>query len=164
MQTSTQQPASRAISRPRSDGVLSAPVIVKGLSLTPAPGSVTALAATLAMFAASPAFAASAEHGAQIFKGTCGVCHLAQPHPAISDLAMRIGPNLWGVVGRKAGVTEHFRYSAAMRTSGVVWTPEVLRVYIHEPQKTIPNIRMSFQGLKNMNDVDDVIAYLKTFR
>ena len=127
--------------------------------------TVSALAGALAALAASPALAAGdAAHGAQIFKGTCGVCHLAQPHPAISDLAMRIGPNLWGVVGRKAGTTEHFRYSAAMRQSGVVWTPQLLRVYIHEPQRTIPNIRMSFQGLKNMNDVDDVIAYLRTFK
>jgi cytochrome c len=77
---------------------------------------------------------------------------------------MRIGPNLWGVVGRKAGTTQHFRYSPAMRQSGVTWTPDVLRVYIHEPQKTIPNIRMSFLGLKNMRDVEDVIAYLQTFR
>lgn len=118
---------------------------------------------------ASPAIpssvrAADAAHGAQIFKGTCGVCHLAQPHPAVSDLAMRIGPNLWGVVGRKAGTTPHFRYSAAMMQSGIVWTPDKLRPYIHEPQKTIPNIRMSFLGLKNMKDVDDVIAYLQTFK
>jgi cytochrome c len=111
-----------------------------------------------------PAFAGDAAHGSQIFKGTCGVCHLAQPHPAVSDLAMRIGPNLWGVVGRKAGTTQHFRYSAAMMQSGIVWTPEKLRPYIHDPQTTIPNIRMSFLGLKNMKDVDDVIAYLQTFK
>jgi cytochrome c len=120
-------------------------------------------AASLALIA-SPSFAADASHGAQIFKGTCGVCHLAQPHPAVSDLAMRIGPNLWGVVGRKAGTTQHFRYSAAMMQSGVVWTPDKLRPYIHDPQTTIPNIRMSFLGLKNMKDVDDVIAYLQTFK
>jgi cytochrome c len=117
-----------------------------------------------AAFLASPAFAGNAAHGAEIFKGTCGVCHLAQPHPAVSDLAMRIGPNLWGVVGRKAGTTPHFRYSAAMMQSGIVWTPDKLRPYIHAPQSTIPNIRMSFQGLKNMRDVDDIVAYLQTFK
>lgn len=122
------------------------------------------LLAAASSLAAAPAFAADAAHGAQIFKGTCGVCHLAQPHPAISDLAMRIGPNLWGVVGRKAGITPHFRYSAAMMHSGFVWTPDKLRPYIHDPQGTLPNIRMSFQGLKNMRDVDDVIAYLQTFK
>jgi cytochrome c len=123
-------------------------------------------AACLLASAAIPSavWAADAAHGAQIFKGTCGVCHLDQPHPAQSDLAMRIGPNLWGVVGRKAGTTQHFRYSAAMMQSGIVWTPEKLRPYIHDPQTTIPNIRMSFLGLKNMKDVDDVIAYLQTFR
>jgi cytochrome c len=113
---------------------------------------------------ASPAFAADAAHGAQVYKGTCGVCHIAQAHPAGSDLAMRIGPNLWGVVGRKAGTAPHFRYSAAMIQSGIVWTPDRLRPYIHEPQKTIPNIRMSFLGLQSMKDVDDVIAYLQTFK
>jgi cytochrome c len=117
------------------------------------------------LLSAAPALAAGdAARGAQIFKGTCGVCHLAQPHPAMSDLAMRIGPNLWGVVGRKAGAGEHFRYSAAMRGSGIVWTPDRLRPYIHQPQSTIPNIRMSFPGLKDMGQVDDVIAYLQTFK
>ena len=105
-----------------------------------------------------------AARGAQVFKGTCGVCHLAQPHPAMSDLAMRIGPNLWGVVGRKAGSGEHFRYSGAMRASGIVWTPDRLRPYVHEPQKTIPNVRMSFPGLKDPQQVEDVIAYLATFK
>ena len=130
------------------------------------PMSVRRLAglAGAACLLASPAFAGDAAHGAQIFKGTCGVCHLAQPHPALSDLATRIGPNLWGVVGRKAGTTQHFRYSAAMMQSGIVWTPDKLRPYIHSPQTTIPNIRMSFQGLKNMKDVDDVVAYLQTFK
>jgi cytochrome c len=123
------------------------------------------LAALVLTAVASPALAAGdAAHGAQIFKGTCGVCHLAQPHPAAADLAMRIGPNLWGVVGRKAGTQEHFRYSPAMRGSGIVWTPDKLIPYVHEPQKTIPNIRMSFQGLKNMKDVEDVVAYLGTFK
>lgn len=121
-------------------------------------------AIALALLAFPALAAGDAARGAQIFKGTCGVCHLAQPHPAISDLAMRIGPNLWGVVGRKAGTGEHFRYSAAMRGSGITWTPQTLAPYIHEPQKTIPNIRMSYQGLKDVNQVQDVIAYLQTFK
>ena len=123
-----------------------------------------ALAVAAALFT-SPAFAAgNAAHGAELFKGTCGVCHLAQPHPAQSDLAMRIGPNLWGVVGRKAGVTPHFRYSAAMMQSGIVWTPDRLRPYIHDPQGTIPNIRMSYRGESDLRKVDDIIAYLQTFK
>jgi cytochrome c len=127
---------------------------------------VLSLAAPLVLaLAASPALAAGdAAHGAQIFKGTCGVCHLAQPHPAMSDLAMRIGPNLWGVVGRKAGTGPNFRYSGAMRASGITWTPQTLLPYVHEPQKTIPNIRMSFQGLKSLSDAQDVVAYLQTFK
>ena len=137
----------------------------KASSLNVACRVLSLAAPALLAFVASPAFAAGdAAHGAQIFKGTCGVCHLAQPHPAMSDLAMRIGPNLWGVVGRKAGTGEHFRYSAAMRGSGITWTPQTLVPYVHEPQKTIPNIRMSFQGLKSLSDAQDVVAYLQTFK
>lgn len=118
-----------------------------------------------AVLTAGPAFAAGdAGRGAQLFKGTCGVCHLAQPHPAVADLAMRIGPNLWGVVGRKAGTAPHFRYSAAMRQSGIVWTVDKLRPYIRDPQGTVPNIRMSYQGEKDPKKVDDIIAYLQTFK
>jgi cytochrome c2 len=68
------------------------------------------------------------------------------------------------VVGRKAGTGEHFRYSAAMRGSGITWTPQALVPYVHEPQKTIPNIRRSFMGLKSLKDAEDVVAYLQTFK
>ena len=115
-----------------------------------------ALAATLI---ASPALAGDAAAGAKLFKAQCGICHATT-----ASAPAGVGPKLHGVVGRKAGITPHFRYSAAMRQSGIVWTPDKLRPYIHEPQKTIPNIRMSFLGLKNMRDVDDVIAYLETFK
>lgn len=81
-----------------------------------------------------------------------------------SDLATRIGPNLWGVVGRKAGTYKGYAYSYAMRSSGITWTDAQLRRYIAAPQETLPNVRMVFAGLKNPKDLDDVIAYLNTLR
>jgi cytochrome c len=100
--------------------------------------------------------------GLKIFKGTCALCHLATKDNNPSDASMRIGPNLYGVVGRPAGTLKGFRYSSAMRNSGVTWTKDQLAIYIHAPQKTIPSVRMTFKGLSNPKDAQDVIAYLDT--
>jgi cytochrome c len=120
------------------------------------------IALTLAL--CSQTHAGSPTQGATIFRATCGVCHIARSDASRADLATRIGPNLWGVVGRKAGTSKGFGYSYAMRSAGVTWTDDQLRRYIAEPQKTVPNVRMGFAGLKNPNDVEDVIAYLNTLR
>ena len=126
---------------------------------------VAAFAAVLSAAGAPSAFAAGdPAKGFQVFKGTCGVCHLARNDMSSNDAATKIGPNLYGVVGRKAGSVKRFRYSTAMHDSGVVWTPDMLRRYAHEPQKTIPNVRMAFPGLTNPKDADDVVAYLGTLK
>ena len=118
----------------------------------------------LALALSGQAHAGNPTQGATIFRATCGVCHIARSDASRADLATRIGPNLWGVVGRKAGTSKGFGYSYAMRSSGVTWTADRLRRYISEPQKTVPNVRMGFAGLKNPTDVEDVIAYLNTLR
>jgi cytochrome c len=130
--------------------------------LTVARCFIVPLAAFLALSAGAASAAGDAAKGFQIFKGTCGVCHLARNDMSTNDAATKIGPNLYGVVGRKAGSVPHFRYSAAMHDSGVIWTSDMLRRYAHAPQKTIPNVRMSFPGLPNQTDADDVVAYLAT--
>ena len=81
-----------------------------------------------------------------------------------NDALTKIGPNLYGVVGRRAGTQKGFRYSQAMKSSGVTWTNEALARYISAPQKTIPNIRMSFTGLPRPKDAADVLAYLDTLK
>jgi cytochrome c len=119
---------------------------------------------SLALVLSSQAHAGNPSQGATIFRATCGVCHIARGDASRADLATRIGPNLWGVVGRKAGTAKSFSYSYAMRSSGVTWTDDQLRRYIADPQKTVPNVRMGFAGLKNPKDVEDVIAYLNTLK
>jgi cytochrome c len=122
-----------------------------------------ALIAALSILIVSPAFAAGdATRGKQKFRLTCETCHLAVRDASRNDELTKIAPNLFGVVGRRAGTKKGFRYSDAMKGSGITWTEEILRVYIKEPQKLIPNVRMSFQGLSNQQDIDDVVAYLAT--
>jgi cytochrome c len=122
-------------------------------------------AAALSLLAAAPAFAApDVAAGSLIFHSICGVCHLAEKDASINDERIKIGPNLYGVVGRPAGTHKGYFYSPAMKGSHITWTKTALRTYIHEPQKTIPNVRMSFNGLPKMTDVDNVIAYLATLK
>ena len=120
--------------------------------------------AILTLVLCGQAHAANPSHGEEIFKTTCAACHVAERNPSRADLATRTGPNLWGVIGRKAGIYKDYAYSYAMRASGIIWTDQQLGRYIAAPQKTVPNVRMNFPGLKNTNDIQDVIAYLKTLR
>ena len=110
------------------------------------------------------AHAANSSHGEEIFKTICAACHVAVRDASRADLATRIGPNLWGVTGRKAGSYRGYAYSYAMRTSGITWTDPQLSRYIAAPQQTVPNVRMNFPGLKNPNDIQDVIAFLNTLK
>jgi cytochrome c len=76
-----------------------------------------------------------------------------------------IGPNLHGVVGRRAASIEGFRYSANMKElgeGGHTWTEEQLRAYLANPKAVVPRGIMSFPGLRNPAQIEDVIAYLKT--
>jgi cytochrome c len=123
------------------------------------------MTAGLWMACASAASAAGdAARGVQIFRATCGVCHLSRGDANRNDALTKIGPNLFGVVGRRAGTQKGFRYSDAMKASGITWTNEVLRRYIAAPQKTIPNVRMSFTGLPKPKDAEDVLAYLDSLK
>jgi cytochrome c len=101
-------------------------------------------------------------NGKKRFKAICESCHFSLKDATINDLRTKIGPNLWGVVGRKAGTGPSFRYSQAMKASGVTWTPAFLKPYLMNPQKTLPNVRMAFKGLPTTKDADDIIAYLAT--
>jgi cytochrome c len=116
--------------------------------------SIGAAAVLLAMNIAA-ANAADVEHGKELFKA-CAACHNDQPGA--------LGPNLTGVVGRKAAALDTFRYSGPMLRANLVWTPENLHDYIADPQGKVKGNRMPYGGLTNPNDVDDVVAYLGTLK
>jgi len=99
--------------------------------------------------------AADAVHGKQVF-AACAACH--------SDKPDAIGPSLRGVYGRTSGTLEDFRYSNAMMRAKLTWNDDNLRSYIEDPQAKVPGNRMPFGGLHEKKDVEDVIAYLKTYR
>jgi len=84
----------------------------------------------------------------------CAACHAPQPGVA------NVGPSLQGVFGRKAGTLTEFRYSPALKRSGITWTPETLDTFLADPQKTVPNNRMPYAGMPDAADRADLIAFL----
>jgi cytochrome c len=102
-----------------------------------------------------PALAADTQHGAAVFK-TCAPCH--------SDRQGAPGPSLKGVYGRKAGALEDFRYSPAMKRTDIVWDEPNLKAYLANPQAKVSGNRMAFAGLPNPADIEDVVAYLQSFK
>jgi cytochrome c2 len=84
----------------------------------------------------------------------CAACH------SIDGSGNDDGPTLKGIIGRKAGSLEDYRYSAAMRRSGVTWDAASLDKYLADPQAFIPGNRMAFAGMADRSQRDDLIAYL----
>lgn len=74
----------------------------------------------------------------------------------------RVGPNLYGVVGRPKASEAGFAYSDAMKAKGGTWTLEDLNTFLAAPQKFVPGTKMSFAGLPRGGERADVIAYLNT--
>jgi cytochrome c len=110
--------------------------------------------------AAAPAAAAGtgdAEHGAIIFK-QCLVCHTNVQGQN------KIGPSLWGVVGRHSASIPDYQYSTAMKNADKTWDEATLNVYLTKPQAMVPGTKMTFFGLPKEQDRLDVIAYLKTLK
>lgn len=106
----------------------------------------------------------SAEAGGNASQGKsyfarCAICHSNE-----KGAPNRIGPNLFGVVGRKAASMPNFFYSAAMKRSNITWTEEKLEAYINKPQMVVPGNRMAFAGVTSHQQVDDIVAYLKTLK
>lgn len=94
-----------------------------------------------------------AAEGAKVFK-KCSVCHV------VDKPQNRVGPSLLGVIGRPAGTVEGFKYSEAMKGSGIVWSAETLDAYLADPKGYIPGNKMAFAGLKKPEERADVIAYI----
>ncbi|WP_073521844.1 c-type cytochrome [Pseudomonas fluorescens] len=109
---------------------------------------------------AAPAFAeGDAEAGGKLFTKTCGGCH------SIGEGARGgFGPELNGIIGRRAGTTEDYQYSDAMKNSGVVWTREKLAAYIEDPKAVVSGTRMIFWGISDQEKIENILAYLETFQ
>jgi len=71
---------------------------------------------------------------------------------------------MFGVAGRKAGTAKGYKFSAAMKDSGLTWDDATLDKFLKKPRKFIKRTKMSFNGLKKEKQRADVIAYLKTLK
>jgi len=102
----------------------------------------------------SIANAADPVNGKRVFK-KCAVCHSVQVGKN------KIGPHLNNLLGRKAGSVEGYKYSKAMKNSGVVWNEESLDKFLTKPRKFIKRTKMSFRGIKKKSLRDDLISFFK---
>ena len=104
---------------------------------------------------AEAALAQDAAAGEKVFN-QCRACH------AVDQEQNRVGPHLIGVFGREAGSLESFdRYSDAMKNADITWNEETIKEYVKDPRGYIPGNIMAFAGLKDEEDLDNLIAYLK---
>ncbi|MCI4645991.1 MAG: c-type cytochrome [Hyphomonadaceae bacterium] len=104
--------------------------------------------------AAYSALTPDADAGRRVFT-KCMSCHV------IAEGQNRVGPSLYGIVGREAGTVEGFGYSDVNANSGVVWTEPALFVYLENPQAFLPRTTMAFPGLPRPQERADLIAYIK---
>ncbi|WP_027135984.1 c-type cytochrome [Geminicoccus roseus] len=98
--------------------------------------------------------------GAIVFK-KCQTCHMVG-----DDAKTRVGPILNGVFGRTAGTLEGYKFSPAMIAAGeqgLVWTPAVMAEYLPKPRTFIKGTKMTFPGLRDQADIDNLVAYLLTY-
>lgn len=101
---------------------------------------------------------ADAARGEKIFK-KCASCH-----NAAKGEGSKVGPNLFGVVGRARAAFGGFAYSDAMKAKGGRWDAESINQFITKPKDFIPGTKMAFPGLKKPQDRADVILYLEKQR
>jgi len=105
------------------------------------------------------AHAADVQAGKQVFKSKCASCHIVGP-----SARAFFGPQLNGVIGRRAGSTPDYKYSKAMKSSGIVWTEKNLAAFLKDPGEVVPGTSMRFWGMTNEKQIADLLAYLRTFR
>ena len=117
------------------------------------------VAAVTIAFSFSAAVAQDAAEGEKVFKRQCAVCHNAE-----KGAPNKQGPNLFGVVGRKTGSVEGFRYTPANKSAEITWSPETLDPYLTNPRKVIPGTNMAFIGLPKPEDRKNLIAYLESLK
>jgi cytochrome c len=99
---------------------------------------------------------ANVEAGKDVFK-KCAACHT--PNKGGEN---KVGPNMWGIMGRKVGAHPGFAYSEALKNQGGEWTYGRFAGYIWDPRGAIPGNKMAFAGVQDTKDLTDLIAYMRT--
>jgi cytochrome c len=97
---------------------------------------------------------ADVKRGEKLFE-ECRACHTLEGDTS------SVGPDLHGVFGRRAGAREDFRYSPALKKSGITWSRQTLDAYVADPQKAVPANRMPYGGMPEAKDRADLMDYLQ---
>jgi len=121
-------------------------------------GTAAAFAVLAAFTTATAAQAQDVAAGEQSFK-KCAPCHSVGP-----GAKNKVGPELNGLDGRKAGTAADYSYSEANKNSGITWSKDVFEEYIADPRAKIPGTKMIFPGIKNDKERDNLWAYLSQFK
>jgi cytochrome c len=118
---------------------------------------VSLLSLAMLILQSMPASAQDAALGEKSFL-KCKACH------QIGEGARNgVGPNLNGLIGRKSGSVEGYSYSEANKNSGLTWDEDTFREYIKNPKAKISGTKMIFAGIPKDDEIDNLIAYFKTF-
>jgi len=111
-------------------------------------------AAAAGILMALPAQAGDAKAGEKVFR-KCKSCHY------VDQEKNKTGPHLVNIIGRAAGSVDGFKYSKAMKDSGLTWDEATLAEFLKKPKAYLKGTKMAFSGLSKDKEIDDLIAYLK---
>lgn len=106
---------------------------------------------------ASPAWSQAASEGERAYR-VCGACH------SVKAGEKRMGPTMFGIVGRKSAADAGFKYSPAMTKSKITWTKARLDAFLKAPQKSVPGNRMAFGGIADDAKRAALVNYLATLQ
>ena len=120
--------------------------------------SILLAAACLGLMAGTALAGGDAAKGEKVSK-MCMACH------SFTDKTNKVGPYLFGVVGRPVASAEGYAYSDAMKAcaaTGAKWDEATLFKYLENPKALVPGTKMGFAGVKKEDDRNNLIAFLKT--
>ncbi len=119
-------------------------------------GAIVALAGETKPAAAPAAGEAAEKDGQAVFNNACHTCHSIKPGDN------RLGPSLGGIIGKKAGSSEGYAYSPAMKQAGITWDEKNLDAFIANPDSVVQGNNMKpYTGMTNAGDRATIIEYLK---